>query len=96
MVVKRWHIDETYIKVKGQWVHYYRAVDENNEMVDFYLSSTRDMFGFCRKFYFMASIVSEISIKQRADKIVASMEHSLLPKIVLSVSYGISQFRLTL
>jgi len=24
----RWRMDETYIKVKGQWTYYYRAVDK--------------------------------------------------------------------
>jgi hypothetical protein len=35
-------MDETYIKVKGQWVYYYRAVDKENQTVDFFLSPTRD------------------------------------------------------
>ena len=35
-------MDETYIKVKGQWVYYYRAVDKQNQTVDFFLSATRD------------------------------------------------------
>ena len=37
-----WRMDETYIKVKGQWVYYYRAVDKENQTVDFFLSPTRD------------------------------------------------------
>ena len=28
---KSWRMDETYIKVKGQWVYYYRAVDKENQ-----------------------------------------------------------------
>lgn len=39
---KSWRMDETYIKVKGQWVYYYRAVDKQNQTVDFFLSPTRD------------------------------------------------------
>jgi len=27
-VGKRWRLDETYIRVKGQWKYYYRAVDK--------------------------------------------------------------------
>jgi len=26
---KRWRLDETYIKVRGQWKYFYRAVDSN-------------------------------------------------------------------
>lgn len=39
---KKWKMDETYIKVKGQWTYYYRAVDKENQTIDFFLSSTRD------------------------------------------------------
>ena len=35
-------MDETYIKVKGQWVYLYRAVDKFGDTVDFMLSEKRD------------------------------------------------------
>ena len=38
----RWHVDETYIKVKGRWVYYYRAIDRDGNLVDTLLSETRD------------------------------------------------------
>jgi len=38
----RWRLDETYIKVKGQWTYYYRAVDKQGQTIDFLLSMTRD------------------------------------------------------
>jgi len=37
-----WRVDETYIKVKKQWVYLYRAVDSQGNTLDFWLSSTRD------------------------------------------------------
>src|SRR5919109_2363892 len=37
-----WRCDETYIKVKGQWVYLYRAVDKAGRTVDFLLSKRRD------------------------------------------------------
>ena len=37
-----WRVDETYIKVKGQWVYLYRAVDKAGRTVDFLLSKRRD------------------------------------------------------
>ena len=37
-----WRMDETYIKVKGKWVYYYRAVDKYGNIVDDYLSPNRD------------------------------------------------------
>ncbi len=38
----RWRMDETYIKVKGQWTYYYRAIDKQGNTIDFLLTATRD------------------------------------------------------
>ena len=35
-------MDETYIKVKGKWVSYYRAVDKFGDVIDYYLTPSRD------------------------------------------------------
>ncbi len=37
-----WRLDETYIKVKGKWTYYYRAVDKQGNTIDFYLSERRN------------------------------------------------------
>ncbi|WP_106406576.1 IS6 family transposase, partial [Bacillus mycoides] len=37
-----WRVDETYIKVKGQWMYLYRAVDSEGNTIDFYLSKSRN------------------------------------------------------
>ena len=37
-----WRMDETYTKVKGRWVDYYRAVDKFGNVTDYYLSPNRD------------------------------------------------------
>ena len=37
-----WFIDETYVRVSGQWMYRFRAVDNRGQTVDFYLSETRD------------------------------------------------------
>ena len=34
-----WRMDETYLKVRGQWVHPYRAVDKEGNTVESYLES---------------------------------------------------------
>jgi len=47
-------MDETYIKVKGAWCYYYRAIDSDGETVDFYLSKRRD--GAAAKRFFKRAI----------------------------------------
>jgi putative transposase len=37
-----YNIDETYIKVKGQWRYLYRAVDKHGQTIDFLLTEERD------------------------------------------------------
>jgi transposase, IS6 family len=37
-----WRVDETYIRVKGEWVYLYRAVDAAGQTIDFLLSPKRD------------------------------------------------------
>jgi transposase-like protein len=37
-----WRVDETYIKVKGEWKYFYRAVDSNGDTIDFMLSAKRN------------------------------------------------------
>jgi IS6 family transposase len=43
-------VDETYIKVKGQWKYLYRAVDSKGSTVDFMLSANRDIHAAKRFF----------------------------------------------
>ena len=37
-----WRMDETYIKVNGQWKYLYRAVDKEGATIDFLLRAKRD------------------------------------------------------
>ena len=42
-VGRSWRMDETYIKVSGQWKYLYRAVDRDGDTVDFLLTAKRDL-----------------------------------------------------
>jgi IS6 family transposase len=37
-----WRVDETYVKIKGEWMYLYRAVDSDGTTLEFFLSVTRD------------------------------------------------------
>jgi len=39
----KWHVDETYIKVRGQWKYLYRAIDSNGDTVEFWFSEQRNL-----------------------------------------------------
>ncbi|MGE4686756.1 IS6 family transposase [Yersinia enterocolitica] len=49
-VGRRWRMDETYIKVKGQWKYLYRAVDTSGQTIDFLLTARRDAAAALRFF----------------------------------------------
>jgi len=41
-VGRSWRLDETYVKIKGEWTYRYRAVDKDRQTVDFLLTPQRD------------------------------------------------------
>jgi transposase-like protein len=42
-VTGKWHVDETYIKIRGQWTYLYRAIDSVGDTVEFHLSEHCDL-----------------------------------------------------
>lgn len=49
-VGRRWRMDETCIKIKGQWKYLYRAVDTAGQTIDFLLTARRDAAAALRFF----------------------------------------------
>jgi transposase, IS6 family len=43
-------LDETYVKVTGQWRYVYRAIDQFGQVVDVFVSRRRDTTAACRFF----------------------------------------------
>ena len=41
-VGQRWSIDETYIRIAGRWCYAFRGIDEDGQVLDVYVSPTRD------------------------------------------------------
>jgi transposase-like protein len=48
-----WRVDETYIRLKGEWIYLYRAVDATGQTIDFLLSPKRDAAA-ARRFFLKA------------------------------------------
>ncbi len=42
-VTGKWHVDETYIRVRGQWRYLYRAIDSNGDTIEFWFSERRNL-----------------------------------------------------
>jgi len=55
-------MDETYVKVRGEWVYLYRAVDRDGQTLDFMLSEKRDPAAAKQ---FFAQALSSIGIPLR-------------------------------
>jgi transposase-like protein len=66
-----WRMDETYIKVHGQWVYLYRAVDKAGQTVDFFLSRNRDV-NAAKSFLRSAMKNTRVPTKIRFDAYAAS------------------------
>jgi len=41
-VGRSWRMDETYVRICGQWKYLYRAIDKAGKTVDFLLTAKRD------------------------------------------------------
>jgi putative transposase len=49
-VTGKWHADEIYVKVRGQWMYLYRAIDSVGDTVEFWFSQHRDLLA-ARRFF---------------------------------------------
>jgi len=62
-----WRMDETYIKVNGEWKYLYRAVDKEGQTVDFLLTAKRDKAA-AKRFFDKAMRENGVPEKVTMDK----------------------------
>jgi len=62
-----WRMDETYVKINGQWQYLYRAVDRNGATIDFMLRGKRDLAA-ARSFFERAMALHDRPAKVAIDK----------------------------
>jgi transposase, IS6 family len=52
---RSWRVDETYVKVAGDWAYLYRAVDSAGETIEFMLSPKRGQRQFIHTIFGVAA-----------------------------------------
>lgn len=80
---KSWRMDETYIKIKGQWNYLYRAIDDQGLTLDFQLRKKRD---FNSAYHFLKRLLKTYGLPHRlvTDQYGATLKaiKSLLGKAI--------------
>jgi len=72
-----WRMDEIYVKVKGQWMYQYRAVDKFGDTVDCYFAKNRDkkaVLAFFKKAIGSAGKPSVVNIDKNGYNTAALVE----------------------
>ena len=67
-------MDETYIKVKGEWCYLYRAVDKYSQTIDIYLSKRRDTTSakrFFQKCFRSSGVLEKVNIDKSSSNTAA-------------------------
>ena len=72
LLVTPGRMDETYIKIKGKWTYYYRAVDKHGKTLDFMLSEQRETKA-ARRFFKQAIDTNDMLEKVVIDKSGANL-----------------------
>ena len=76
---KSWYVDETYVKVHGQWHYLYRAIDREGNLVDTMLSATRDLAA-ARAFFKQAVA----SVGHKPERVTTD-KHAAYPRAIRRV-----------
>ncbi len=87
-VGKSWHMDETYIKVCGQWKYLYRAVDKHGNTIDFLLRAQRNTAA-ARRFFEKAidqnSLPEKVTIDGSASNLAALSDINIEREVFITI-----------
>jgi transposase-like protein len=72
---RSWRIDETYVKIAGNWAYLYRAVDSAGETIDFLLSPKRDLMA--AKMFLRVALSGK---GDRSPRVINVDEHRICPR----------------
>jgi transposase-like protein len=64
----RWQVDETYVKVAGQWRYVYRAIDQFGQGIDVFVAARRDADAACRFFEQALRTTSVVPVEVITDR----------------------------
>jgi transposase-like protein len=85
----RWFVDETYLKVAGQWTYLYRAIDQHGQVIDVLLSRRRDLTA-ARRFFTRALRTGTVPAEVTTDR--APVYPRVLDELVPSALHIVEQY----
>jgi transposase-like protein len=86
-----WRVDETYARIRGHWHYIYRAIDGRGQIVDVYVSATRDMLA--ARTFFERAIASSRTTPRRVITDKAATYPPALAKAVPDVKHRTGRYR---
>ena len=90
-VGKSWRMDETYIRVKGEWKYLYRAVDRDGQTVDFLLTPQRDRAAaeaFLHKAIRAHGVPEKITIDESGSNTAAITCHNKIHQMAIVIRHS--------
>ncbi len=81
-VGRRWFVDETYVRVASVWRYVYRAIDNEGQIIDVFVSPKRDIAA-ATKFFAGALLAHGRPVEVLTDKApaLANVINKLLPNV---------------
>jgi putative transposase len=86
-----WRLDETYVRVKGEWKFLYRAVDKAGHTIDFLLTPTRDRDAaeaFLGKAIRAQGLPEKITIAKSGANTAASKHYNKTHKTIIAIRHS--------